>query len=356
MSNLLGNIFLLLAAFVFSLLFTSFFHSKISTSNDQGASGYVMILAFFIHLVFLGLVFAASVSISHQGGFDWISQRPFTRNLFLAIGLLSMVVVSAICLASEQTGSNVPAFLERVMGSAPFIILNVILASGFILNNSVLRDNVPVPVYKWPLIIISGLCFIAIVAFSISAMLSKPLTMAESTKSYENAPSVINDRLKQIDQADVMSEQAWILELTSALHPQQVRETAAAKFKTHPDWQNELVRLLESDNALYAFSFLASNDVEDPSLFPEAVKVGASNTAVFIRHDIQAHRPSDFEPTMYALEVESVLNTLSKFEDKGVDFLPAVKEIRSALDEPVAGKVFNFNCSKLLDSWIEKHS
>jgi hypothetical protein len=80
------------------------------------------------------------------------------------------------------------------------------------------------------------------------------------------------------------------------------------------------------------------------------------NTAARIVHDIQATSPSNFDPTMFSIEVESVLATISKFEGMGVDYLPAVKGVRSALDEPVGGQIMKFNCSSVLDSWIEEHS
>lgn len=46
---------------------------------------------------------------------------------------------------------------------------------------------------------------------------------------------------------------------------------------------------------------------------------------------------------------------MEKFKDLGVDFKPAVKELRAALDEPVAYDNPDISSKKLLDKWLKKH-
>ena len=356
MSTSLGNICLILAALIYCLLFTPFFHTIISTSNDQGASGYVVIIIMFLHFLILGLVLVACIPIARQGGLDWISQNAFARNTFLIIGLLSMVIVSALALMYRMVGSNESPLPELFIRIAPVVIMVVLVGTGLILNNTSLRDSIPLSVYKWPVLIASVGSLLAILWMGFTAITTKPIGMAESTRQYENSPNIIDDRLAQIESVDIATEMLWLLDLTGGLYPPQVREKAAVKFKTHPEWQSELIRILQTDQALVAFSFLAYHDVEDKNLFPVPVNKGLHEVAVFIRHTIQGTLPDDFEPTMYSDEVDRVLKTISKYEGMGVDFLPAVKQIRSALDEPVAGKKIQFNCSKSLDDWIQNHS
>ena len=356
MSTFLGNICLILAALLYSLLFTPFFHTKISTSNDQGASGYVIIIIMFLHFLILGLVLAACIPIARQGGLDWISANAFTRNTFLIIGLLSMIIISAICLMNKLTDSSASVLVEKFMFIAPVLIFFVIISTGIILNNSLFRDAVPKALYTWPVLLMSIVCLLSILYLGFTMITSKQVGMAESTRQYENSPNIIDNRLTQIESADVTTEMLWLLDLTGGLYPPQVRDKAAAKFKTYPDWQNELVRILQTDQALIAFSFLAYHDVEDKTLFPAPINQGLHEVAVFFRHYIQATLPDDFDPTMYSDEVDRVMKTLSKFEGMGVDYLPAVREIRSALDEPIAGKLMKFNCAAVLDKWITEHS
>jgi uncharacterized membrane protein len=309
----------------------------------------------FLHFLILGLVLAACISIARQGCLDWISQNAFTRNTFLIIGLLSMIIVSALALMYRLVDSSEPPMPELLIRLAPVVIMIVMVGTGLILNNTSLHDTIPLSVYKWPALFTSVGSLLAILWMGFTAITTKPIGMTASTRQYENSPNIIDDRLVQIESVDIASEMLWLLELTGGLHPPQVRDKAAAKFKTYTDWQNELVRILQTNQALNAFSFLAYHDVEDKTLFPTPIKQGLHEVDVFIRHYIQATLPDDFEPTMFADEVDRVLKTISKYEGLGVDFLPAVKEIRSALDEPVAGKKMQFNCSNVLDKWIEQH-
>lgn len=55
----------------------------------------------------------------------------------------------------------------------------------------------------------------------------------------------------------------------------------------------------------------------------------------------------------FSFEVERSLEVVEKFKDLGVDFTPAVKELRAALDEPVAYDNPNLSCKKVLDKWLK---
>lgn len=91
---------------------------------------------------------------------------------------------------------------------------------------------------------------------------------------------------------------------------------------------------MENDHALEVFSFLAWNEVPDKKLFPKPVRKGVVAVADWIRHSIQGTSPSSFYHDQYSDEVERTLRTVEKFEGLSVDYLPAVREMRAALDEP----------------------
>lgn len=356
MSSLSVNICLVLAALVFSPVFTPLFHSRISTGNDQGASGYMIILVFIIHLLFFGLVTFASFSIARHGGFDWVSQKSTLRTIIVSLGLLSMVTVSAICVMARFANGSGPAFLDIPMRIAPTVIFVLVICTALILNNEVLGRKIPVPLYKFPIGLVSLLCFLALLISGIMAVFSRPAGMEKSTRNYESSPAIIANRITEIEGTDANTNMLRILEFTGRLYPEEVSEKAAAKIKTNPDWQSDLLRLLESDKALYAFSFLASNEVDDKALFPGPVNTGILTVASWIRHSIQGTSPSGFYPDMFSDEVDRVLKTADKFEGMGVDFLPAIKELRSALNEPTVGKSQKFECLATLESWLGKHT
>ncbi len=153
MNSSLANISLTLAALLFLLLYLPLFHSRIATSNDQGATGYVIIIIAILHLVILGLISAAYVAIGRHGGFDWVPGQGFLRTLIVAIGLLSCIIISAISIMSRITPGSIPGYVQGMARIAPVVIPVILVGTGFILNNHFLRDSIPLPVYKWPWLI-----------------------------------------------------------------------------------------------------------------------------------------------------------------------------------------------------------
>ena len=356
MSSIPGNITLALAALVFSPVFTPFFHTKVSTSNDQGASGYMIILVLILHLLFLGLLVFTSLSISRHGGFDWISSGSFIRTVTIGLGLTSMVTVSAISVMFRFTDASSPAILESVLKIAPTVIFILLIGTGFILNNETLRSSVPLALYKIPLAIVSILCLAGLAYGGISAAVSGSTGLVEATRDYENAPAIISDRMDEIREADATADFVRILEFTGGLYPTQVREAACAKIKSHPTYQNELVSILNSDSPMKAFGFLSFSEVDDKTLFPTAIDTGIINAAAWIRHSIQGTSPSEFYADRYSDEVTSIIKTADRYSGMGVNFLPSIKKVRSALDEPFAGKQVKYYCTQALDDWIKNHS
>ena len=356
MSSLSGNICLVLAALVFSPVFTPLFHTRVSTSNDQGASGYMIIFVVFIHLLFLALTVFACTSIARNGGFNWISESSFIRTIIIGLGLLSMVIVSAISVMSRFTDASGPPILESMMKIAPTVIFILVIGAGFILNNETLRNAIPVAVYKFPLALGLLLCLAGLVYGGISIATAEAVGLEDSTRQYEAAPSIKESRIWAIEEADISVDFVRILGFTSGLYPIEVREKAAAKIKTHPDYQNELINLLQSDSPLDALSFLSFSDIDDKTPFPAAIDTGIINAAAWIRHSIQGTSPSEFYADRYSSEVSSILKTADRFGGMGVDFLPSIKEVRSALDEPFAGKQVKYDCTQAIDDWIKNHS
>jgi hypothetical protein len=148
----------------------------------------------------------------------------------------------------------------------------------------------------------------------------------------------------------------FILVFTDGNQDEDIRKSAVTKIKSNPDWQMELIRILSTDWAPEAFHFLASNEVNERQLFLEPVRGGVLIQAKLIRESIrQSSHTSHFYPDLFSWEVERVLRTVDRFDGMGADYLPAVKELRAALDEPSEYKTIELNCMATLDKWIKSH-
>ena len=311
-----------------------------------------------LNLIFAIIMILVSLIIGHKGGFEWVAQTSSSRFWLVAIGLLGAVITTGLSGLFRFENGPVPYMIRATSSFGPVLIPLVLIVSGFILLNTGLKTSVPLPVYKWPLVIVS--------IFGVVGVASA--IIGEIAISQKNRAAVMKDNiafndsnheriLSEIDSCDVTKNLVFILVYTGDNQDSDIKHKAVAKVKTHPEWEQELIRLLQTDWAAEPLQFLAFNDVNNPALFLDPVRLGVINQARLMRERInRCSHPSHFYPDMFSWEVERVLRTVDRFEGRGMDYLPAVKEVRAALDEPSPFDKPEFNCLPELDKWIKKHS
>lgn len=108
MSTAFGNTCLVLAALVSCIMFLPLFDAKPPRGNDEGATGYVIIIITFIQLIFLILLSMAAIAIARNGGFDWVSTQKYVQFILVSVGLLSAIITSAFS-AMAKLNSGVRA-------------------------------------------------------------------------------------------------------------------------------------------------------------------------------------------------------------------------------------------------------
>jgi hypothetical protein len=350
-----GNIFLFLASIVTFVLISTVYGKTPPTGGDA-AAGYPMGVILF-NIGFLVLMVLSAITISWKGGFDWISTQQSTRNLLVAMGILLPVITATLSALFRFEPGPVPLVLRFFSGFAPALIPIVMVLAGFVLQNKGLRASAPVEFYKWPLTLVLALGAIGVLSgiwvWMLEAGKNAERAQAQYTADQERYATGFQN---EIDTCDVYQHMTRILVFTDANHDLPLRERAIAKVKTHPEWQQELVRQLENKGAAEVFNFLASNEVDDKSLFVQPVHNGALSIAEWIkRRTREASHDSHFYPDLFSYEIERVLRTVNKFEGLGHDYKPAIVAIREAMNEPSSYKKIKLNGIATLDKWLAKH-
>ena len=83
---------------------------------------------------------------------------------------------------------------------------------------------------------------------------------------------------------------------------------------------------------------------------------GIWSQARLIRESIRRSSiPEHLYEGQFSTEVRHALEAADQFQDQGVDFKPAVQELRNALEEPIGFEKLEFSCIKRLDKWLKKH-
>jgi hypothetical protein len=351
--SLIANLFLTLATLLyFSSLSPLYFKS--APKGGDAAVSYVWGII-FIYLGFLVCMAIPTGIIAWKGGFQWTGSTGTRRFAWVAGTLVMAVLTIAISALSRDGGGPVPLLLRLYSVFIPALLPALMIVGAAVLANESLASLLPNGLVKWMMKIIFFLSLSGSASFIWSLMAQSlandrrkiERAMEDNEKNHQN-------HLKDIENCDVSKDMVFILVFTDANHDPDVREKALAKIRTNPQWEKEMIRYLETDWAPEAFTFFASNEVPDKMVFAEAIRTGILIQARLIRENIQRYsHSSHYYPDQFGWEVERVLRTVDRFSDTGVDYLPAVIELRKALTEKSEYKEGNYRIESVLDKWIK---
>lgn len=350
----IGNVLLVISILIFFMLNTGAM-AKPAPGGDT-AVGYAW-SQIILNLAFVIVMILVTIIIGFKNGFDWVSSSRSNRILWVTVCMLSIVFTAVLSTFFRHEAGPAPVLLKSISSFAPILLPLVMIVAGFILLNRPIRESIPLAIYKWPLIVVSIIGIIGTVSGIASMVAQSARNQAAIIKDNQDFEDRNHQNmLATIDSTDVMKEMVLILVFTGDNQDADVRERSVAKVKTNPQWQQELVRLIQTEWAPEPFQFLASNDVDDPSMFLEPVRAGVLMQAQLIRESIRrASHPSHFYEGQFSWEVERVIRTVNKFKNKGVDYVPAMKELRKAFDEPSEFEKPKWRAVKMMEKWIAEN-
>jgi len=345
----IGNFFLGIAVLCF-LWIAYYAYGSHPRSGDAGVGhAWALLIGVFGFVVCLGIV---TILIGVNGGFSWVGSSGTTRLLFVLAGFIISMWGVVFFSMGEGVG-GLPKVVGFFVKLLPVLSVLSVLMSAFLLLNVSVRSNLPTLVWRMPIYI--ALCIGLIpLGFHMGRRVLRTASAFVHIPVSRNAD--IQRRLAEIDSTDLMKDGVFLYSATDANQPKAIRERALAKIKSRPDWQEELTRRLQNDWALEAFTFLASNDVDDKSLFLEPVREGVFIQARLIRENIRQCRDKyDLYEGKFNWEIDRVIRAVDKFDGMGADYRPAMQELRNALDERTSFEKPKLPAKEELDKWLKKH-
>jgi len=158
-----------------------------------------------------------------------------------------------------------------------------------------------------------------------------------------------------IQQTDADAEFSRLLQYSSRFERPPVRQLALQKIlATGPRFNALMTECLKTPVFEEGLTYLRDNDPPgDAAPLAEPARDAISRLAERLREEIATGRP--VEADNIESRVDSVLTVAGKFSKQGVDFLPAVRDCRAALDAPRQAKVPASSLKKL-DSWLSAKS
>lgn len=340
-----GNILLFLALLAAGSLFKMTFLQKMP-GGDYGV-GYSWVLLMLLAAFWICLALVACV-IGLGGGYAWLSLGRFAHGGILVLCFLVLILGANLGMRGSYKVVSVLGLVSSVL--TPLVLM---MASAVLLNDG-LKATVSAQLVKWGLSGVLGLNSL-ILATIILGMVATRLHIHWPRSSNELDDFQLGI-LKQIEECDASKDITSLFIFSGNNQPKQIREKALLKIKSKPDWQEDLYNTLEGDGVDQAFRFLISNDVDDKERFAKGIYQGILNQARLIREGLRrCSHPSHVYVGQFSWEVGHSLELVDKFKDLGVDYKPAVQELRNALEEPIAYDKPVFSCIKHLDKWLKKH-
>lgn len=309
-----------------------------------------------------GFVLFTGLLTWHMGvknAFDWVPVAGGGRVPLLLAGWLSFSMATVVCASTKfQIGDFHPLLvgvLKRVDIMLPLLVL---VPALLLLNMDRAAGTAPIWV-KAPMS----------VGFAVSMVIGLALLFIWAKTSFEQQAAIVKqqqdrDEQRHSDNLTYIAEQTPdsaivnILALTGRYHDQDVREAAVAKTKSRPNWEAELIALL--DNEYYnkeVYSFIDGNKVDHPELFVEPIKRSILLQATEVRKSIKgSNNLQDWH--FEHLSLPRLFRAIDEqFMLPGADYRPAVRELRRALDTPKPERFrdVNFSVTREVDAWLKAH-
>jgi predicted DCC family thiol-disulfide oxidoreductase YuxK len=347
--NIVGNLALIITTLCYFGLASM--AGKPMPGGDRGM-GHALALLFLFAGLAIGLL-VVTVVIFLKDGFGWVSIIPSLRNSLVAAGIASLLVMAFYTAMGEGGAPWIVKFLGKY---TILWLIPPVLVGGFMLLNPSLQAYVPSAVWQWPfkaIIFVNVLCCILMVGEWLVGIPINIVQRGTARKAYDDTRR--QEFLAQIERNNPKTEMVLILVFTTKYQDKEVREAALAKIKSNPQWQEYLVDRLQTPWADEIFRFLADNDVENRQLFAEPIKAGILMMVTKFKDSMD--RTHTFHEGQFYSETEAILQTIAKYQDFGVDYVPAVRKLRKALDTPLKSyqQAANLRCIPLLDGWLKKH-
>jgi hypothetical protein len=282
------------------------------------------------------------------------STRALPALLFVG---LSGAAAAAAALAAP-TGAVAPMSLAAVMRLFPLLVPLLLTVTGGMLllgAPSLIAPN-PWATRLLGVVAAQTLVLALVLAFpSVKGRIDVQRTIASRDPAALDAFQ--QQRLDYMNGLDPATHFATILGETRGGNHRTIRESALARIQAVPDWESHVVAELSGPNAAAAFTFLASHDVGDPAPYAAAATAGILTEADRVRARIRnASHSSHLYESLMVFEVDELLAALTKLSSAGVDYTPALREVRAAFAEPADWPHPRYRAVGLIDRWLRKHS
>ena len=323
-------------------------------SRGESTMGTAFSLAFVLIPLWAFLAISLSVATA-GGGLDWLSV-PRGVQYLSAVGIcLAMAVVSWFAWAmAPEPSDQIPWAVRPLVPWAAYVLAPAVLLFVAAALHGRAESPGPPLAFRVPfglacLISLLSVCGLLLQAAA-SSVERDQKRAAEIVRTGDERHQRQLDEVRGLDAVKSFGE---LLSYTNRYNQEDVRNLALEKLRSDPDFQGSLSEALRNQWVLNALVFLDASDPPDPRATAAPARDAIEAVAASVRDAVRTTamlRADDFE-----YQARLSMSAADRLRGQGVDFAPAIREFRRALDEPRRDPVV-FDCAAALDSWIAREA
>jgi hypothetical protein len=160
-------------------------------------------------------------------------------------------------------------------------------------------------------------------------------------------------RLSEVEAMNVEKNFAGLLQYTNRFSSEPVQSLAVKKVLSHPQFTEKLTECLRGWCVGEAMYFVDAHDPPEPASIAEPLRDGILRLAGLARKSMET-QDRMFED-QFDSDVQRILSAADRFAKYGVDYVPAIRQYRAAMDVP-RDRMADKNkptCRFALDQWLK---
>ena len=314
-------------------------------------------------LIFSGAIFAVSAVLlffllARQGSFYWLGQSVGLRTILTILFCCTFIttVFFAGVFSVEWHGPNTPypVLLHLFARSGAYLWIGIlVLVPFYFLIMSPQHISKPMGYLLKADVVLCGIfCLLLFYGWARENYLRAATQVRERQAVYDEY------HLKNLQEISEMGPDQDIYGLLShsyILRPEDIREAALQKIYQRPDWENEVLAVLEDrDQYIESYYYLSGNRLDHPGLFKEplrqSIRYLAEDSGLFLR---ETNNIQDW--SLDHLNIAPMLQAIDHhFQGEASFFVPEVKNLYESIvkNTPEQDKKVKVSASRAIQSWL----
>lgn len=348
--TLFGNVCLVLATLLYAIPLPLLVLEAGRARNDGGA---LWGAAFLFGPLWL-LVLLALGAAAWRGGLEWIVRGRGPQLVVVGVACLALFLLTVLAYVGRiEHASQMPWAVRPFTGWADLVLPAAVLFGTACALNPGFVARLPAAVHRAPLAAAAGLALLAGAGMAVEAVASSQRRTAARVQEEVQFQDERDRRIfAEVQAMDPVKDFPELLNFTNRFEKPEIRRVALEKARARPDFTAALIEVLRGGRADTALIYLDACDPPDPRAVAAPVEEAIRRLAADVPEQIErTHTPY---ADQFDFNTRLILSAADKLAPQGVDYVPAIRTYRAALDTPHPGRIA-LNAAGTLDRWLARH-